>query len=146
MRKPDFTSPRNGLLALALSVGTVISAQTTFESSNNPAASLRIEQIDGGATVVHVRQSRASAAYVPVSQGTVLRDKLTGVACVLRSLDVEIDEQSQVEHYTLTFDPFLDEVTQFELLDPRNPNASLYFSRIDSGRMKKTNGITGAGF
>jgi len=122
-----------GLLALALCVTEPGTAQTTFASSNNPAASLSVQQQNKEATVVHVSQTRTSVSYVPLSQNTVLRDPQTGISYPLQGLDVEIERATLTEHYTLRFAPFIDVVGYVELLDPTNVNGALYFKAIDLG-------------
>ena len=121
---------RSGLLALAVSIGTAAGAQTTFASSNNPSASLRIERSDRAGTRIYVEQARGSAAYQPVSQQTVLRDPETGVSYPLQALDSEVSPNGTTEHHTLTFAPFLDTVGDFELVDPTRPADALYFKGI----------------
>ncbi len=137
MRKQHRYSASAGLLALAVSIGTNTSAQTTFASSNNPSATLRIEAANHEQTVVHVRQHRDNINYVPLSQNTVLRDKATGISYPLRSLDVSVDPSSKVEVQTLSFSPFLEPAATFELLDPTRPNQALYFKEVVCALIKE---------
>lgn len=130
MRKLQRYSAAAGLLSLAVSIGTSSSAQTSFASSNNPTAKLRIEKLDDTATVLHVSQNRESVNYVPISQNCVLLDRSTGIAYPLQALDFEIEKSSDNEHHKLVFAPFKDGISRFELVDPTKPNAALYFKDI----------------
>lgn len=119
-----------GLFALAVSVGTASSAQTTFRSSNNPAAALSVERVAPSGTVLRIRQRRGSMAYFPLSQNTVLRDPATGISYPLRGLDSEVLPKGDVEVVTLRFSPFSESVPTFELLDPERPAQALYFKGV----------------
>jgi len=105
-------------------------AQTTFATSNNTTASLQIDRLDQDATVVTITQKRGTASYVELSQNTVIKDQQTGIAYNMVMLDCNIDPNTEIETTHLTFRPFLDGHGNFDLLDPSNQNASLFFSRI----------------
>ncbi|MFK8055546.1 MAG: hypothetical protein AB8F78_05445 [Saprospiraceae bacterium] len=105
-------------------------AQTTFETSNNPSASIHVERIDQDATLVTITQKRGNASYVELSQNTVIKDQQTGIAYNLVMLDCNIDPHTDIETHHLTFRPFLDGTGDFDLLEPCNQNASLFFSKI----------------
>jgi hypothetical protein len=106
-------------------------AQTTFATSNNPEASIEVNRIDNEATIVTISQDRRSSTYVQVSQNTVIKDRETGIAYMMTFLESSVDPDTYIETQRLTFRPFLDGATSFELLDPRKVNENLYFSRVE---------------
>ena len=128
-----------GLFALALSIGVSGSAQTTFSSSNNPAAQLRVERLTEQGTVIRIEQNRSAVGYQALSQESVLRDPATGISYPLRGLDSEVlpactelvDGTGEKEIVTLQFAPFLDPISRFELIDPAAPTQSLYVKGIE---------------
>ena len=119
-----------GLFALAVSIGSSAGAQTTFSSSNNPEASVRIESLAASATILRIEQARGSVGYRPLSSSTVLRDSQTGVSYPLEGLDSEVLPKGDTEVFTLKFAPFLDPVARFELIDPKHTNQHLYIKDI----------------
>jgi len=106
-------------------------AQTTFATSNNPSASIHVDRLDQDATLVTITQKRGNASYVELSQNTVIKDPSTGIAYNLVLLDCNIDPLTDVETHHLTFRPFLDQVANFDIIEPSNQNGSLFFSRIN---------------
>ncbi len=107
-----------------------LKAQTTFATSNNTTASIHVDRLDQDATVITITQKRGTASYVELSQNTVIKDPETGIAYNMVLLDCNIDPITDIETHHLTFSPFLDEIKSFDLLDPSNANASIFFSRI----------------
>jgi hypothetical protein len=107
-----------------------LTAQTTFETSNNTSASLHVDRLDQDATVITITQKRGTASYVALSQNTVIKDPQTGIAYNMVLLDCNIDPHTDIETHHLTFRPFLDEIESFDLLDVTNPNSSIFFSKI----------------
>jgi len=130
MRKLTYAKAMVLLLVCTAIAMPNLYAQTTFATSNNTTASIQIDRLDQEATVVTITQKRSNASYVELSQNSVIKDKQTGIAYNLVMLDSNIDPITDIETTQLTFRPFLDGHSDFDLLDPSNQNASLFFSRI----------------
>lgn len=132
MRKLTYAIAMVAVTACFAFAGPILCAQTTFATTNNTNANLTIDRMDQDATVVTIIQQRGTASYVEISQSTVVKDPQTGITFKLLILDCNIDPITDIETNHLVFAPFIDEVLMFDLIDPLNQNASLFFSKINA--------------
>ena len=127
------TARRGACAALAcalLGAGAAAAQTTTFETSNNPAAAVKLAATEGADAAVRLelRQSRHSRTYARISQRAVLRERATGVSVPVSQLDVDVDERG-FETYTLSFEGVTAGL-EYDFLDPLDPNSSLFVAGI----------------
>ena len=105
-------------------------ARATFHMSNNDAAWLIITRLDETGTRIQFSQDRDDAAYIPLSKHTVLRDANTGVAHPIVKRRIRIDRETNVETIYATFEPFPEVVKEFEVINPKDQNGNLWFTKV----------------
>ena len=130
--------------ALALGLATYapqVRAQTTFASTNDPSATIRLEfAADHRAVVTIVRAARAPRA-LPISGAVALRDLATGIAHPAEAIESEVSKDGLLVSTRVVFTGVETSVTLFDLLDVARQQEHLYFTKI---RIADTDDLAGA--
>ncbi len=131
MRKTPRLLAGLGALALGLGLTSAASAQTTFQSSNDPTATIAVEVLEGNRTLVTVTRALREETPMTLSPGTVLRDNAGGISYEMRDRHVQVSKNGRLETVTATFRGFDAGVRQFDLIDPMLQQRSLYITQIE---------------
>ncbi len=119
------------VIAFGLSLPASARAQTTFLHSNDPTASISVEVLEDGRTAVIITRALRDDPMMTLSEGTVLRDLAGGISYEMRERLVDVSKNGQLEIITAVFRKFDGGVKQFDLIDPRLQQRSLFIAQIE---------------
>lgn len=135
MRKLQQLAVGLGLLAATACAPSAVHAQTTFQASNDPTASVIVVTADATQTIVVITRSLRDEQPTPFSPASVLRDPHSGISYEMRQSHREVSKDGRLESFRASFRAFDSAVLTFDLLDPARQQQSLYVSQIEVGTL-----------
>ena len=121
--------------AITAAACVTASAQTTFASSNDHTASLRVERTADLGTVVILTRAHRDPQPAPFSERTILRDPATGIGYDLRRQSSRRSKDGRTETVRAVFRLLDADVETFDLMDPHLQQQALYISQIRDGEV-----------
>ena len=112
-----------------------LNAQTSFEASNDPSATIVVEPLDTKRTAVSITRLYREGEGTTFSARTVLRDPVSGIAYPLLHYRTSISKDGRFEIVQAIFRGFDEPVERFDLIDPRAQQQALYISRITTSEV-----------